>query len=716
MCELSILPVVSWRTIRYVSHMHRHVPLLTFALFTFAFGPVAAAQQLLGHVYGGGHPVAQSTVTLWAAAQAAPTKLSETQTKDDGAFSLKFDTKNAGSNVLYLVATGGESRIGDSRGANPAIALMATLGAIPPKQVTINELTTVASVWTGAQFLKGAALSGSTLGLNIASGNVPNLVDLTTGGLGTVNQDPLNSTQTTTLSLFSTLGDLLAGCITRVQSDACAKLFEASTPLGGVAPTDTLTAAEAIALHPWNQPAKLFALLDYFYPAPHGPGSRPAPFRPYLLFAPGTWTIALVYAGGGLAGLGGIAIDSEGNAWAADNQMAGSQSTMFGGIGGTLSELAPNGRPISPMTFGYTGGGLDFPGWGLTIAGDGKVWITSIESKTISVFDKTGKPLSPANGYNFNGQLGAMQGIITTPNGDVWAADAGKSQLVYFPQGDPSRARILCRTENDKPVEGTCQVKGPFHLAIDHQDRILVSNANSNTVTRFPSTDPSKAEQIKVDYSPHAIAIDSQGNAWVVNTIGDPGIMETLHLLKNKAASWIDSKMNSGSKGDQAIEDFIALVHVLNAYPNGSVSMIRPDGTQGPGSPFNGGHSIIGPWGITIDGNDHVWIANGFGKTVTELCGVRTETCPPGSKTGDPISPPKTGYAGKGMQYLTGVVVDPAGNVWVANNIDLLNEVCIQKVPDESLTTRCGGNAFVEFFGLAKPVKTPVIGGQVRTP
>jgi hypothetical protein len=68
------------------------------------------------------------------------------------------------------------------------------------------------------------------------------------------------------------------------------------------------------------------------------------------------------------------------------------------------------------------------------------------------------------------------------------------------------------------------------------------------------------------------------------------------------------------------------------------------------------------------------------------------------------------------MQYLTGVVVDPAGNVWVANNIDLMNEVCIQKVPDESLTTRCGGNAFVEFFGLAKPVKTPVIGGQVRTP
>ncbi len=36
----------------------------------------------------------------------------------------------------------------------------------------------------GAQFLKGGALSGHALGLKIAAGNVPNLVDVTTGGLG----------------------------------------------------------------------------------------------------------------------------------------------------------------------------------------------------------------------------------------------------------------------------------------------------------------------------------------------------------------------------------------------------------------------------------------------------------------------------------------------------------------------------------------------------
>jgi hypothetical protein len=50
-----------------------------------------------------------------------------------------------------------------------------------------------------------------------------------------------------------------------------------------------------------------------------------------------------------------------------------------------------------------------------------------------------------------------------------------------------------------------------------------------------------------------------------------------------------------------------------------------------------------------------------------ELCGVRTETCPPGFQTGDQISPPG-GYAGGGPQMQTDLAIDPAGNVWVMNN------------------------------------------------
>jgi hypothetical protein len=102
-------------------------------------------------------------------------------------------------------------------------------------------------------------------------------------------------------------------------------------------------------------------------------------------------------------------------------------------------------------------------------------------------------------------------------------------------------------------------------------------------------------------------------------------------------------------------------------------------------------------------------VADGLGNSITELCGVRTQTCPPGYKTGDAISPTKTGYKGQGLQILTDIAIDPAGNVWVANNWDRVDEG-FKKTPDPPLATRFGGNGFVVFFGLAKPVRTPLVG------
>src|SRR5262245_17889174 len=147
---------------------------------------------------------------------------------------------------------------------------MALLGAKPPAQVVVNEFTTIASVWTAAQFLDGTAMSGHALGLKIAAGNVPNFVDLGTGGWGEAIQGPLNSGQTPTMANFATLADLLSGCVTRVANDACSQLFAAATPPTGGIPTDTLTAAQSIARYPWYQPQRVFALLEAFYPIPQG--------------------------------------------------------------------------------------------------------------------------------------------------------------------------------------------------------------------------------------------------------------------------------------------------------------------------------------------------------------------------------------------------------------------------------------------------------------
>jgi hypothetical protein len=132
-----------------------------------------------------------------------------------------------------VIAKGGETAANKGSDDNPAVALRAVLGNVPPANVVINEMTTVASVWTHAQFLDGHAIKGNALGLRIAPGNVHNFVDLATGGYGAAIQDAVNSTQTTTMANFATLSSLLADCTTRIRPDASARLFAAATPPGG---------------------------------------------------------------------------------------------------------------------------------------------------------------------------------------------------------------------------------------------------------------------------------------------------------------------------------------------------------------------------------------------------------------------------------------------------------------------------------------------------
>ena len=215
---------------------------------------------------------------------------------------------------------------GKASGDNPAIALLAIVGGNPPASVVINEMTTVASVWTSAQFLDGTALKGHALGLKIGAGNVPNFVDLSTGGWGGPIKDPLNSGQKPTMANFATVSDGLSGCVTQVSADACSSLFAAATGPAGGAPTSTLTAAESIARASWYNPERVFAFLDAFYPLEKGKIMRPVPFMPYLGVAPSAWVLPLKSDGGGYRAGGKAMFDSEGNFWVGDNFTVGWQA------------------------------------------------------------------------------------------------------------------------------------------------------------------------------------------------------------------------------------------------------------------------------------------------------------------------------------------------------------------------------------------------------
>jgi hypothetical protein len=73
----------------------------------------------------------------------------------------------------------------------------------------------------------------------------------------------------------------------------------------------------------------------------------------------------------------------------------------------------------------------------------------------------------------------------------------------------------------------------------------------------------------------------------------------------------------------------------ITSQGNSSIYGLRPDGTRV--GQFTGG-GIDGPWGIAVDGEDNLWVAN-FGPLqpgsnftsgrISELCGINPVACPP---------------------------------------------------------------------------------------
>ena len=256
---------------------HLATMLLTIGVLGFECSPTSAAVRIEGQAQAGGGGIANSSVTLWAASAGEPRQLAQARTNGEGHFELTNTETPAADVILYVVAKGGEALVNRGAGDNPAIAMLSVLGNSPPSTVVINEMTTVASVWTHNQFIDGTAIKGNALGLKIAAGNVPSFVDLQTGGWGSTIQDPLNSAQTPTMANFATLSDLLSACTTRVKPDACNRLFAAVDTSEGKRAHRHADGGAVIARYPWYQPERSFRLLNEFYPVPAGKTMRAGP-------------------------------------------------------------------------------------------------------------------------------------------------------------------------------------------------------------------------------------------------------------------------------------------------------------------------------------------------------------------------------------------------------------------------------------------------------
>jgi sugar lactone lactonase YvrE len=598
-------------------------------------------------------------------------RLGATRSGPGGAFSLRYQ-RTAKRAVKYLVATrpGGAAEAGFPVPAS-AYRLAAVIGAgRPPMKVTVNERTTVAAAYAMAQFLRGNRLAGKNPGLRNAAAMARNLVRVGDGGLSPVLKRFPNGGATSTLPSFDSLANTVVAC--RFRNGRCARLLQLAglgKPAG-----DTLQALLSIAHYPWHSVGPLFRLARRVRPA----------YRPSLGAGdrPDAWTLALRFEGDGesISGPGNFAIDAGGNVWATNNyEFSRNRHQPVCGAQNLL-RFTPTGRfyPGSP----YTGGGLSGAGFGISIDPANHVWVgnfgfaapecpTQPPHNSVSEFTIGGKPLSPgleefpAGSAKFRGgfeagEISWPQGTVSDQQGNIWIASCANGNVAIYPGGDPAAARVV--------QVWRLGVGAPFDIAFNGSGEAFVTGNSTSTVGMLGPTGLPSGHRIEgggLD-KPLGIAADSSGNMWVANS----------------AAITIPCETESATREGEA----------------GAV-LIKPNGELAREKPFTGAGMTV-PWGIAVDGDDNVWVANFGGRRLSELCGTQPQLCPPGKRrTGAPISPNDSGYGFDGLVRNTGVAIDPSGNVWVANNW--------KNVP---VQTNPGGYQVVAFLGLAAPIKTPLIG------
>jgi len=373
----------------------------------------SAGKTLQGRVHGGQQPVDLATIQLYAVSKtgygnASSALISSTvQTNATGDFSIANDYTCQPSDLLYIVATGGNPGVPGTQN-NSSLAMMTGIGRCDSLNsstfIQINELTTVASIWALAPFMTDmthvATSATNVQGLANAFSVIDELINTQTGALsGTA----LPAGATLPINEINTLADILAVCVNSVdlpgptESSQCNSIFTAATP-STTAPTNTIQAALNLAQNP-----TLALTLSSM-------ATGTAPYQPTLGAAPTSWTLAINYIGGGLNAPTAIAADAGGNIWVANTN-------------NSVTKLDPTGAALSG-TSGFTAGSMSSPS-AIAIDAGGNAWIANSGNSSVTFLSSTGATGVAHSG----GGLSTPKGIAIDAAGNVWVANSGNSSV-----------------------------------------------------------------------------------------------------------------------------------------------------------------------------------------------------------------------------------------------------------------------------------------------
>lgn len=372
---------------------------------------------------------------------------------------------------------------------------------------------------------------------------------------------------------------------------------------------------------------------------------------------------APVNIGSGFNSPTGVAVDASGNVYVADQ-----------GNGAIKKILASDGSIVAFNNLGTP--------YGVAVDAAGNIFFTEQTSKTVKEIPAgSSSPIIISTGITDNNfYYHILTGIAVDGNGNVYFNDADGNAVYKIPvNGNGSRVKII-----SQPVS---QEVG---LAVDASGNVYISFGSDNTVRMFPASGGNSA-QIGSGYkNPAGLAVDARGNLFVAD--GGNNAIKELQPTGNyfispmlPAGLSFDSYTGTISGTPLAVSpstDYIVIAYNptgggtatinINVGPvplptvsytggsqhytvNAAITPLTPTSTgvvaRSYSAPVIKGSGFNNPTGVTVDKAGNIYVADYANSLVKKI--------PVGG--GAPV------VLGSGFNKPTGVALDVAGNLYVAD-------------------------------------------------
>jgi len=416
----------------------------------------------------------------------------------------------------------------------------------------------------------------------------------------------------------------------------------------------------------------------------------------------------------------GIVVDSSGNVY-----IASYERVLEIGVSGSIADVAGAGD------FGYIIDGVDarqavmLPE-GVALDGKGGLYLSDLNSSRIRRVDLLSHVISSYAGngsMGFSGdQASAISAELSAPFGlamdaanNLFIADLGNNRIRKV--SNSTITTVAGTGFGDGLAATAAFLNFPAGLAIDGGNNIVVADTDNYAARRFALggtiTTFGQAPPFSI---PFGAAVDNMGNFYV--TDDEPRVLKisTMGVTTIVAGNGNDGYDGDNTQGSTAsiskptgvAADLAGNVYLTDFTHNrirkvsssGIITTIGGNGSftfSGDNGPaMNAG---MDPYDVAVDGKGNLYIADQYNNRIRKIAPSGTITTVAGSGT--------PGYSGDGglatsaqLNMPSGVAVDPAGNLYVADNG---NSVVRRVAASGLITTIAGSGVFFPISGDGGP-------------